>query len=95
MWYRVVSLPELCTTLYNNYVGRRAPSSDVTMTSSPSAKPEVEDVSFGDLELFLKGEQLWHLFREHRVEFSDLLNMTDKDLEQVRKEYNCLTVCSW
>ena len=66
------------------------------MTSS-SAKPGVEDVSFGDLELFLKGEQLWQLmplFREHRVEFSDLLNMTDKDLEQVRKEYNCLTVCS-
>jgi hypothetical protein len=77
----------------------RAPSSDVMMTSSsttlPAAakstqpSPGVEDVSFGDLELFLKGEQLWQLmplFREHCVEFTDLLNMTDRDLEQVRKK---------
>ena len=78
----------------------RVPSSDVMMTSSSSSTtlpamgksakpgPGVEDVSFGDLELFLKGEQLWQLmplFREHRVEFTDLLNMTDRDLEQVRK----------
>ena len=77
----------------------RVPSSDVMMTSSSSTTlpamgkstkpgPGVEDVSFGDLELFLKGEQLWQLmplFREHRVEFTDVLNMTDRDLEQVRK----------
>ena len=85
----------------------RAPSGDVMMTSSSSttlpvaaaaAKPTTtpsgaEDVSFGDLELFLKGEQLWQLmplFREHRVEFTDLLNMTDKDLEQVRKKRKSL-----
>ena len=59
------------------------------MTSSLTTKSGREDdIRFGDLELFLKGEQLWSLmplFREHRVEFSDLLNMTDKDLEQVRK----------
>ena len=82
----------------------RAPSGDVMMTSSSSttlpvaaaaAKPTTtpvgtEDVSFGDLELFLKGEQLWQLmplFREHRVEFTDLLNMTDEDLKQVRKNF--------
>ena len=58
------------------------------MGKSTKPGPGVEDVSFGDLELFLKGEQLWQLmplFREHRVEFTDLLNMTDRDLEQVRK----------
>ena len=90
--------------MYHINQSYRAPSSDVMMTSSSSSSttlalpamakstkpgPGVEDVSFGDLELFLKGEQLWQLmplFREHRVEFTDLLNMTDRDLEQVRKE---------
>ena len=66
-------------------------STTLPAAAAKSTKPGlgVEDVSFGDLELFLKGEQLWQLmplFREHRVEFTDLLNMTDKDLEQVRKE---------
>ena len=67
------------------------------MTSSSSTLPIKsaesggDDIRFGDLELFLKGEQLWQLmplFREHRVEFGDLLNMTDKDLELVRNYYN-------
>ena len=59
------------------------------MGKSTKPGPGVEDVSFGDLELFLKGEQLWQLmplFREHRVEFTDLLNMTDRDLEQVSEK---------
>lgn len=44
---------------------------------------------YGDLELFLMGEQLGSLiplFQRHHVEFSNLLNMTDKDLEQVKLE---------
>lgn len=67
-------------------------SSSITLPAAAKSTkpgPGVEDISFGDLELFLKGEQLWQLmplFREHRVEFTDLLNMTDRDLEQVRKE---------
>ena len=68
-------------------------ASPTTLPAAKFTKPGVEDISFGDLELFLKGEQLWQLmplFREHQVEFTDLLNVTDKDLEQVRKELNYL-----
>ena len=103
----------MCTCTYMCIITKtcRAPSSDVMMTSSSSttlpvaaaaAKPTTtpsgaEDVSFGDLELFLKGEQLWQLmplFREHRVEFTDLLNMMDEDLEQVRKKKKEKVYCT-
>jgi len=43
-------------------------------------------VQYGDLDLFLLGLKLGDLislFQTHRVKFSDLLSMTDRDLEQV------------
>ena len=45
-----------------------------------------ECVHYGDLDLFLLGLKLGDLislFQTHRVKFSDLLSMTDRDLEQV------------
>ena len=72
---------------------------DVIMTSSPSSSVPVfnrseaglssRDDHYGDLELFLYGEQLGHLiplFKEHRVEFGNLLSMTDTDLLQVSRK---------
>lgn len=43
-------------------------------------------MQYGDLDLFLLGLKLGDLislFQAHRVKFSDLLSMTDRDLEQV------------
>ena len=43
-------------------------------------------VRYGDLELFLTGIKLGDLvplFRQHQLQFSDLLSVTDRDLEQV------------
>lgn len=40
----------------------------------------------GDLEMFLLGQQLGELiplFQEHRVEFGQLLSMTDSDLRSM------------
>ena len=50
-----------------------------------------ECVRYGDLDLFLLGLQLGDLlplFQNHRVKFSDLLSMTDRDLEQVRPQHS-------
>ena len=50
-----------------------------------------ECVRYGDLDLFLLGLQLGDLlplFQSHRVKFSDLLSMTDRDLEQVRPQHS-------
>ena len=66
------------------------------MMSSPSSSQPVvgamaQDIQYGDLELFLEGEQLRKLiplFKEHHVEFSTLLSMTDRDLEQVHLYYS-------
>lgn len=43
-------------------------------------------VRYGDLELFLTGIKLGDLvplFRQHQLQFSDLLSVTDRDLEQM------------
>ena len=50
-----------------------------------------ECVRYGDLDIFLLGLQLGDLlplFQSHRVKFSDLLSMTDRDLEQVRPQHS-------
>ena len=60
----------------------------VDATPSESAPPPSTTSSsiLGDLEMFLMGLQLSELvplFRNHRVEFGQLLSMTDSDLQKM------------
>lgn len=83
-YHRHITCTYVYSTLFFDY-------SDVMVTSSAAApvkpdEPVSRDVQFGDVEMFLMSEQLSRLiplFREHHVCFSDLLVMTDKELEQV------------
>ncbi len=61
---------------------------------APSQEPlPSQCVQYGELELFLLGQQLGELlplFRQHKVQFSDLMSLTERDLEMV-----CECVWGW
>jgi hypothetical protein len=63
-------------------------SSNDKLTSSQRSPHHDERVGlvYGDLELFLAGLQLSHLaslFQDHEVKFTDMLSMSDGDLEDI------------
>ena len=78
-----------CKTIFVNCCFSSPHHSHTPPPSHPQSGGEC--VRYGDLDLFLLGLQLGDLlplFQSHRVKFSDLLSMTDRDLEQVRPQHS-------
>ncbi len=69
----------------------QTPTRPLTHTHRPQPAPSQESlpsqcVQYGELELFLLGQQLGDLlplFRQSKVQFSDLISLTETDLDMV------------